>query len=491
MAFDVHGDLHVQNFLDAIGPWESGYRENSFTYLATRLGNDFVLVQGMLWLRPFQSPIPLTQFQSENVMAGHFKLPDIGKTFQEVIKELSRGSLNTPHGPLVFPRIPPSHGASFTPLHPSALQSQSRLNVLKITGAAQLLSAGPSVLDWELRSSTVPFDSIQELLSEFGLGGLFTDFITVEVIATAVMGFDGDVCRITEDKAHIAIRLANTLNTSKVSVGYREVNPGVAVKRGSLAGSQFAWTQEPERQTGTFDIGVNKAAILHCYAIYNGVAQTHWFVTDPTTSQNSRRVVVETFDPGVAILTEFMARSRGKSYEARDLEVAVAWVFWMLGFGTIQLGSTARTQDFSDIVLVTPQGHLAIVECTTGLLKAENKLAKLVSRHATLRSRLDQSSNGHLKLLPIMVSTLPRAELQADLEQAERLGVLVLAREQLDQIVPRTVVRNDPDELFQEAEKRLQSAQDAFRAKAVADSEPELPFKPEEVRAQPIDKGSG
>ncbi|MEY9731725.1 hypothetical protein [Bradyrhizobium yuanmingense] len=483
MAFDAVSDDHVKNFMKAIRPWESGYLENSFTYVATRLGQDFVLAQGMLWLRPFQSPIPLTHFQSDNIRAGHFKLSEVGKTFQEIIADLSRGTLATPHGSLVFPRQPPSHRTSFTPLHPSALQSQSRLNVLKITGVAQVLPAGPSVLDWELRSSPLPYDSVQELLTEYGLGGLFTDFITVEVIATSVMGFDGDTSQIRQDKAHIVVRLAMNMDTEKVSVGYREINSGV-VKRGSLAGHQFAWVQEPERQVGTIDLPVNKAAILHCYAIYNGVAQTHWFITDPTTSQNSRRVVVETFDPQLAIMTEFMARSRGRNYEARDLEVAVAWMFWMLGFSTIQLGSTARTQDFSDIVLATPQGQFAIIECTTGLLKSENKLARLVARHATLRDRLDQSNNKHIKLLPIMVSTLPRAELQADLEQAERLGVLVLAREQLDQITPRTIITNNADELFQEAERRVQSAQDAFRAKTGTDAEPELPFRAGEITSE-------
>ncbi|HXI05248.1 MAG TPA: hypothetical protein VNJ49_02785 [Bradyrhizobium sp.] len=485
MTFDVHGAADVRKFLEAINPWESGYRENSFTYVATRLGNDFVLAQGMVWLRTSPSPIPFIHFKSENVRAGHFKLSDVGKSFQEVIRELGDGYLTTPYEKLYFPAKSPSHGASFTPLHPAALQSQSRLNVLKITGAAQLLSANPSVLDWELRSSSVPFDSIHELLSEYGLGGLFTDFVTVEVIATAVMGFDGDACRITENNARIVVRLPPTLDTKEVSVGYREINPGVRVRRGSLAGTQFTWTQGPEIQVGIFDVAVNKAALLHCYAIYNGVAQTHWFISDPTTSQNPRRVVVETFDPGLAILIEFMGRSRGKSYDARDLEVAVAWMFWMLGFSTVQLGSTARTQDFSDVVLVTPQGHLGIVECTIGLLKAGDKLAKLVARHATLRARLNNSNNGHLKLLPIMVSPLPRAELQADLEQAERLGVLVLAREQLDQLVQRTLITTNPDELFQEAEKRVQSAQEAFRAKA---AEPELPFNSDELGTRPTDK---
>lgn len=476
MAFDVHSLKNIQDFYQAISPWESGYQNNSFTYVAVQRNSSFVIVQGALWLNASPRKTPLNSFSSENVRAGHFQLSDLGMTFRDVVSELGKGSITTPQGNFLFTpkKATDHHGAYFTPLHPSALQAQSRINVLKLAGEKQLLTREPSVLDWELRSSTVPFDSIHELLSEYGVGGLFDDAITIEVIASAVMGFEGDTSKISGETAHINIRLANTLDIRNASVGYREINQG-RVKRGVLAGEQFSWKQTDEMQIGSFDLTVEKAAILHCYAIYSKVAQTHWFITDPTTSQNSRRVVVETFDPGLAILTEFMGRSRGKSYDARDLEVAVAWMFWMLGFSTVQLGSTARTQDFSDVVLVTPQGHLAIVECTIGLLKAGDKLAKLVARYVMLRDRLDKSNNRHLKLLPIMVSPLPRAELQADLEQAERLGVLVLAREQLDQIVPRTVIGNNPDELFQEAEKRIQSAQDAFRAKG-ADPEPELPL---------------
>jgi hypothetical protein len=476
MAFDTSNDGHVKNFLEAIRPWEAGYQDNSFTYVAARLGSsdEFILAQGMIWLRTAPSPIPFTFFESSNVKAGHFKLSDIGKTFHELIEDLARGSVVTPQGTLSFPRVPPSHKTSFTPLHPAALQSQSRLNVLKITGVAQLLASGPSVIDWELRSSAIPYDSTTELLQEYSLGGLFTDSITVEVIATSVMGFDGGSSKIVDETAHIVIRLAKTLDTNKASVGYREFNQGKVVKRGVLTGPQFAWTETEETQVGTCDLTVSKAAILHCYATYNGVAQTHWFISDPSTSQNARRVVVETFDPSLAILTEFLGRTRTRGQNARDFEVAVAWMFWMLGYSTIQLGSTARTQDFSDLVLVTPQGHLALVECTTGLLKAENKLANLVYRHATLRERLDQSNNRHLSLLPIMVSPLPRAELQADLEQAERLGVLVIAREELDQIVQRTIISSNPDELFQEVLKRVQAAQDAF--KATTSIEPELPL---------------
>jgi hypothetical protein len=125
---------------------------------------------------------------------------------------------------------------------------------------------------------------------------------------------------------------------------------------------------------------------------------------------------------------------------------------------------------------VTPQGQFVIIECTTGLLRADNKLPNLIARYATVRQRLDQSNNGHVKLLPIMVSALPRAELQADLEQAERLGVLVLAKDQLDQITLNTITASNPDALFSEAEKRVRSAQDAMKTKLAPDKEPELPL---------------
>jgi hypothetical protein len=475
MTFDLHSEANLNNFLDAISPWESGYQNNSFAYVAVRRAEGFVIAQGMLWLHPSVSQIPFTTFESENVRAGHFKLSEVGKTFRDMIQDLGGGKVSTPQGQLLFPLVPPGHKASFTPLHPSALQSQSRVNVLKITGYRQPLTSGPSVLDWELRSSAVPFDSVQELLQEYGLGGLFTESITVEVVATAVVGFDGDVSKVTGEKARIVIRLANTLDTNNATVGYREINQG-KINRGVLRGAQFNWTQSDRMQIGRFDLDVRKASILHCYAIYNNVAQTHWYISDPTTSQNPRRVIVESFDSGLSILVEFLERTHARGHEARDFEVAVAWLFWMLGFSTVHLGSTTRTQDFSDLVLTTPQERIAIVECTTGLLKADNKLPKLVARYATLRQRLDKSSNGHLKLLPVMVSPLPRLELQADLEQAEKLGVLVLAREELDQLIRSTVIPSNPDELFLEAEKRLRTVQEALKAKSTNDPEPELPL---------------
>ena len=76
-----------------------------------------------------------------------------------------------------------------------------------------------------------------------------------------------------------------------------------------------------------------------------------------------------------------------------------------------------------------------------------------------------------------MVSTLTRQELQADLEDAEKLGVLILAREELDQMVPRTAIGTNPEELFSTAEKRVRQMQETLKGTTGNNAEPELPLR--------------
>jgi hypothetical protein len=473
MTFNLQSLADVHAFYGAIAPWQSGYQHNSFAYVARKESSgNMAIGQAMLWLNSTPSKITFNTFETENVCAGHFRLADVGKSFRELIQDLGTGTITTPDNrKLFFEPVPGEHGASFSPLHPAALQSQSRLNVLKLTAGPQVLPLNPSVLDWELRGAETPFDTINELLSHYSLGGVFRDFATIEVIASSIMGFNGDASKISGETATIVVNLANTLDPEKALLGYREINPG-KTHRGRLSGSQFKWNQSEQLQTGTFELPVAKGAILHCYAIYNNVAQTHWYISDPTTSQNPRRAIFESFDTGLAILNEFLGRSRTKGRDARDLEAGVAWLFWMLGFSTAQLGSTARTQDFSDLILQTPQGQMAIVECTTGLLRADSKLPKLVARAASVRQRLNQSGHAHVKLLSVIVSSLPREELQADIDDAEKLGVVVIAREELDQAVNRTLIAANADDLFSTAERQVEASKSKLRTV----SEPELPL---------------
>jgi hypothetical protein len=142
----------------------------------------------------------------------------------------------------------------------------------------------------------------------------------------------------------------------------------------------------------------------------------------------------------------------------------------MLGFNPIHLGALPRMSDAADLLVTTPQGHFAVVECTTGVLKADHKLTHLINRTAAVRAQLAHSNYPQVKVLPVILTTKSRDEIQADLAQARELGVVVIAQDDLPELVTRTLLVPNPDSLFAEAEQSL-------RSEALTGAEPELPLQ--------------
>jgi len=102
------------------------------------------------------------------------------------------------------------------------------------------------------------------------------------------------------------------------------------------------------------------------------------------------------------------------------------------------------------------------VERTTGLLKAEHKMSRVVERTERVRRLVRQG----LKVLPVIATSLPRNDVKADLEAAEKLGVLVLAREQLEELLTlRSFGFPNADALYAEAERAVRDA----RARHIAE----------------------
>ncbi|WP_157961944.1 hypothetical protein [Acuticoccus kandeliae] len=178
--------------------------------------------------------------------------------------------------------------------------------------------------------------------------------------------------------------------------------------------------------------------------------------------QNPRRAIYEIADDGLLTLQNFLSKSSGKG-NARDLEFGVAWLLWMLGFSVAHLGGTSLTQDAVDIVAAAPSGNLAIIECTTGLLKAENKLANLVARCTKCKEQVARTGQSFLRVLPVIVTSRTQDEIVADIESAERLGVLVISQEDLLEAVTRTLQFPDPERIFLEGERQVSVALEKYR----------------------------
>jgi hypothetical protein len=203
--------------------------------------------------------------------------------------------------------------------------------------------------------------------------------------------------------------------------------------------------------------------VINCTLTYDGIAQAHYWLVDPENSQNPRRAAYEAFDPKLEGLQASIEKASVRGQDARQFESAVAVLLWLLGFNVVHL-ALPRTRDAADVLAATPIGHLAVVECTTGLLKAENKLALLHARTEAVRRSLVASNNTYQRVLPVIVTTRSSNDVKADMEAAERLGVVVITREALQDLLDRSLIQPNADQMYTQAEQAVTTALARYRS---------------------------
>lgn len=464
----------IDDFFNSIEPFREAYRYVSFSYIAIMHGDDYQLLQGRVLFNTAPFKKDLSHFRSNNIRAGQYYISDLNIDPRGLITGLLSGELWTPDGRLLISgNDDGKFSTSYDPANQEGIKAQARYNALTIYGASQTSNIGLSIfdairnplLDLELRAASTPYDNIQELAFENLLGPL-TGNVNVEAIAFNVAYIDFE-SKVSGTLAKPAIFLAHGLLPEKVTLGYRLFNQGRVETRATIQGSAMNWTQRELNQYGVAEIDVPDAAVLQCFVSYSGIFQQFGWVASPDTAQNPKRAAYSLFDNNLEILKDFLSKATGKGRDARDLESGVAWLLWMLGFSVAHLGATDKTQDAADLLVTTPIGHFAVVECTTGLLKADNKLPLLVERAARVRRGVEASNNKHLRVLPVIVTSRTRDEIEADIEQAEKLGILVLSRENLDQAVNSTLVIPNADRFYEQAIQEVETAISKYRTIAV------------------------
>lgn len=462
-ASAVREAQNIERFFESIAYKVDGYSAATFKYVAVKSDNEFFLLQGVVFLNTGLPQGTAVEFSSQHVRAGSYTLSELGLSASALVQQFVSGTITTPQGEM---RFPPNDGGFFLathdPIHQSGQSTQSRYDVLTILGGSAQPYMPQPMLDWELKASLTPYDNLQELAFDYSLGPL-RDGTSLEIVAFNVAAIDG-ASTIVRSTGKLAMRVASGLRTEHVTLGYRVFANGRVVTRSAIQGHDMQWEQQDGLQIGRIDVEVPPAAVLHCVASYCGAAQSHYWVADPTTASNARRVVYELADSQLEILNDILTKSQSRGRDARDLETGVAWLLWMLGFSVAHLGNTPRTQDAVDLVATTPSGHFAVVECTTGLLKADHKLPRIVERAEIFRRRLADSGNRHLRVLAVIVTSKPRPEVSADIEQAERLRVLVITREGLEQLSTRTLSPPNADQFFEQGEQAVEVAAGKYEA---------------------------
>lgn len=176
---------------------------------------------------------------------------------------------------------------------------------------------------------------------------------------------------------------------------------------------------------------------------------------DSSKILNPRRAAYEAFDSNLVSLKEVIANPK----EAKNLEKAVSCLLWMFGFSVTQIDGLPKIHSAVDLIAVTPKGHYVVIECTTGLLKEDNKLPKLHDRAVAVRKQLATTGNNSLSVLPVLVTSKRHDEIKMELEHAEKHGILVVTREELDAAFGRLIVYPNPELMYEEALQQVKEAE--------------------------------
>ncbi|MGE0056007.1 MAG: hypothetical protein AB7S74_17560 [Hyphomicrobium sp.] len=452
----IEGQI-IRKFLKAIEPFVAAYQHNELAYIAIRNGDDWCVLHARLRLSIARNGTD-AEFSNDYLRAGRASLAASDFNISRMLEEILEGTLVCSQGDLKF--LVPSTDAplvEFEMYHPEGLAAGNRLNVLTVHGNAPSLNVSPNQIDWSLKSGSIPYDNLADLTYEYRLGPVSLTSASVAFICDTVAFID-PVSAIKDGKFSLVVRLASGLDPTRVQVGLRTILPE-GVTRSTLQGSQFNWSNDGATLQGSLEMPITNRSAIKCFISYAGVAQHELWRVDLDHSPNVRRAAYEVFDPKLEKLYQIVEFADRRGQEARDFEKGINSLLWMLGFSPVHLDGNEKTklERCPDILVCTPLGRLALVEVTTGHLGSDKKLLDLVSRRELLSRTLFEKSTTS-QILSVIATSMRGAELDAERETAERHKVFVLDKDEIEQMIIRTLAIPDPEALYNAIAQRVEEA---------------------------------
>jgi hypothetical protein len=282
-------------------------------------------------------------------------------------------------------------------------------------------------LDDELRRGDVPFDGFDDLIAWLMISdprfNNIQETITITVDPPAQLMVDE--CRLENDRLDVVVIAHPKMNHGNISLGVRGAPGGGITSRRRLAGSDFVWDNDHHEYwkgkiSTTFDSADQALAILMIGEAY---VRRHWF-TDQVKARNNRFVAMQAIDKDLKQLRRYLL-SPDKDQD--KFERAVADLLFLRGYNPVIPLET----DAPDILMMTPGGQLALVECTLSVKDAPTKLGKLVARRGEIRNAMTVSGHSP-EIAAILVCLSPRDHIGASYDQLMQQQIKLWSREDLE-----------------------------------------------------------
>lgn len=465
---DERSERQIGVFFEAIAGWRAAYKVARLHVLGSRTANILELVSARIVFDVGNDTVVKAAFRAGGLEAHQILLNQDETDVQGLVHALASaegfhiaglGCLKLPSTEQVGIFVAPP-----TLLHPEGLSAGNRLAVLSIGGGHIAALVSQPEADWLLKAADAPYDSLRELAMDYGLGTLRGDRALLEVVARTAIEVLAE-SSVVGALASVGISMASSLDRTQAKLGFRVLHQGQVAMRGVIQGADLTWTKRDLAVVGVGSFEVPAGAVVQCIASYAGEAHHVQWRADPAKFLNPRGVILAMIDPSGSQIKAYLHPElpvRGKA--ADDFEAATAWVLWAMGFSAASFGTHPKTRDAFDVIATTPRGDFLVVECTLGLLREDGKLSKLVARTAKVRDSLASSNMKHLRVLPVVVTAMTAEQVAADAGPAADLGVLVITREDLDEMQNELVRFPDADSFFERGLRAVQDRQSARKA---------------------------
>lgn len=448
-------------FFKNIDPISDAYTEPVFAFLAYRHGHEHKLIAARILLSPLQEVAEDNVLKTGNFIGFKGKISSLGVNAKQLIDLLLDLKLPFFDDMLELIASDNFNGPSIYQVARGIHEEQSNTLDFRLSGSGFCEGFRLSDEDlWNLRASNPPYFNLQDIMNELGLGtGYGFEILALAPVAIASSS------RIDGTKATIQINAAKGLDESQINLGVVIHGRQAPLERKNLQNTDISWKdleENPAVKVGEVTLTVPKASLLHCYANFGNRCYNTYWVTDPTTTQNHLRAIVESFDADFRKTKQLLDQGRGGS-NSEGHENAMATMMWMLGFSPL---NTSKLVEAPDLVGVDADGNIIVVECTLGDLKTKqgNKMKNLLDRAKLVTEALEKANASFFKCIPVVVSSKNAEDIKDDIAECERQGIVVYTRDDLEELFNITRSHPNSRQRFAELKSRIEEKTAQFEA---------------------------
>lgn len=437
-----------QLFKDSTTQWLCDGYSADIRFFATRENEEWHIRGAKISLNPLPATTDMTLWQENaNFVLGQIQINRAyKKDLVEVVDNALNGKILVSNTELRLPHDSSFHFYSETnqrdrwfydshiQISGSTTRSLSQIDLINI--------------DTFLRSSYPPFDGLPDAGYWLGLEFVESDHqaSSIEVRINPPVDIIIDRSFLSDNTFNICLLAHGSFDVEAIQLAIRAV-PGNGLKSRVQAADQIDWQKTEEGiQQGkvriTLENADNALAIL---MIEGSTIRRHWF-PDAERARNSRLIAVQNFDKDLKMVRNAVLETT----DSNKFENGVATLLFLLGFTpAVQLET-----DSPDIIVSTPSGRLAIIECTTRVADFSTKLGKLVDRRGSLEKSL--RSSGHQgNIAALLVCRQHKDQIAAGTQETRSHNVMLITKDELITAFEQLRFHPDPDELLRNAESEI------------------------------------